>query len=55
MVDINNEKVVIVVRGGVAEVLKRPESLTVEIRDYDTEGCEPERLEEDGSVVSVYD
>ena len=47
-------KVVITVRGGVAEVVTRPENVTVEIRDYDTEGCDPRTLDEDGAMVSVH-
>ena len=48
-----NERVVITVRGGVAEVTQCPEHVVVEIRDYDTEGCDPDRLAEHGSVVNV--
>ena len=45
--------VIVVVRGGVAEVLSCPAGVVVEIRDYDTDGCDPEQLAEDGSVVST--
>ena len=48
------DKVVISVRGGVAELMCRPENVSVEIRDYDTEGCDPDGLDDDGAVVSVY-
>ena len=47
--------VVIGVRGGVAEVLSCPAGVRVEIRDYDTEGCEAQRLAPDGAVVSLVD
>ena len=40
--------VVVAVRGGVAEVLACPAGVSVEIRDYDTEGS----LEADGALVS---
>jgi hypothetical protein len=34
------EKVIIVVRGGVAEVLKKSNNVEVEIRDYDCDGTD---------------
>ena len=46
-------RVIITVRGGVAEVLACPEDAVVEVRDYDTEGCDPDQLAEDGSIVNV--
>ena len=46
-------RVVIAVRGGVAEVVSCQADVIVEIRDYDTEGCDSSRLAEDGSMVSV--
>ena len=48
------DKVVVSVRGGVPELVYRPQNLTVEIRDYDTDGCDPDELDEDGAMVSVY-
>jgi hypothetical protein len=45
--------IIITVRGGVAEVAVCPPDCIVEIRDYDTEGCDPERLEPDGSVCAI--
>lgn len=47
-------KVVICVRGGVAEVVGRPENVTVEILDCDTEGCESSGLDSDGAMISVF-
>lgn len=47
-------KVVISVRGGVAELMYRPGNVLVEIRDYDTEGCNPDDLDDDGAMVGVY-
>ena len=49
----SEERVVVAVRGGVAEVVSCPEGVTVEVRDYDTEGCDPAQLEPDGSVVAL--
>ena len=52
-------RVIIKVVGGVADVISKPKSLAVEIRDYDVEGCEEERLSHDGGgdpyVLSVWD
>ena len=48
-----NDRVVITVRGGVAEVIACPENAVIEIRDYDTEGCDSSRLAEDGGIVNV--
>lgn len=47
-------KVIIIVRGGVAEMVSKPADIEVEIRDYDTEGCDPEQLEPDGSMIQEY-
>jgi len=47
-------KVVICVRGGVAEVLERPDNVAVEIRDYDTEGCDADGLAPDGAMISLF-
>jgi len=47
------ERVVVVVRGGVAEVVSCPDGVIVEVRDYDTDGCDQARLSEDGSMVAV--
>jgi len=49
------KKVVVTVRGGVAEVAYCPKGVTVEIRDYDNDGCNPEELEEDGAWVGTFD
>ncbi len=46
-------RVVVTVRGGVADVTECPPDCIVEIRDYDTDGCGPEQLEADGSVCAV--
>jgi hypothetical protein len=43
----NQEEVVIVVRGGVAEVLKMSDNIRVLIKDYDVEGVEEDRLVRD--------
>ena len=32
--------VIITVSGGVAEVIEKPDGVSVEIRDYDIEGCD---------------
>ena len=50
----SDRRVVVSVRGGVAEVIQRPLYAEVEIRDYDTEGCDSAALDEDGAMVSVY-
>ena len=50
----SDRRVVISVRGGVAELVRRPLYAEVEIRDYDTEGCDPCALDDDGAMVSVY-
>ena len=47
--------VVVTVSGGVAEVEHCPKGVSVSIRDYDTEGCDPDELEKDGSMVSEWD
>ena len=47
------ERVVVAVRGGVAEVMACPEGVVAEIRDYDTDGCDLDQLAEDGSIVDV--
>ena len=49
------KKAVVTVRGGVAEVAYCPKGVTVEIRDYDNDGCNPEELEEDGAWVGTFD
>ena len=48
-------KVVVTVRGGVAEVAYCPKGVVVEIRDYDTDGCDEDKLEEDGACVAIYE
>ena len=47
-------KVVISVTGGVATAEQWPPDVVVEIRDYDTEGCDPKDLAPDGCMVSRY-
>ena len=47
-------KVVVTVRGGVAEVAYCPKGVVVKIRDYDTDGCDEDKLEEDGACVTIY-
>jgi len=47
-------KVVINVSGGVATPELLPADVELEIRDYDTEGCDPKDLEADGCRVSRY-
>lgn len=49
------DRVIINIRRGVAEIEFRPENVTVEIRDYDSDGCDPNYLDEDGAVVSIYE
>ena len=41
------EKVIITVRGGVAEVSDKSDNIEVEIRDYDCDGVDDERLVKD--------
>jgi DNA-directed RNA polymerase subunit M/transcription elongation factor TFIIS len=47
-------KVIINVSGGVATPESLPAGVELEIRDYDTEGCDPKNLEADGCRVSRY-
>ena len=47
-------KVVVTVTGGVATAEAWPADVEVEIRDYDTEGCDPKDLETDGCRISRY-
>lgn len=53
------EEVVIVVRGGVAELVRKSNNVRLIIRDYDVEGCEEDRLKKDKDgneyIESVYD
>lgn len=48
-------KVVVAVRGGVAEVVFCQKGVHCEIRDYDTEGCDEDDLEEDGAIAAVFE
>jgi len=48
-------KAVIAVRGGVAEVVYCAKGMVVEIRDYDTDGCDDDELDRDGASVGVYE
>jgi predicted ATPase with chaperone activity len=48
------KRAVVTVRGGVAEVVSCPPGVTIEIRDYDTEGCDSQRLADDGALVGVF-
>jgi hypothetical protein len=41
------EKVIIEVLGGVAYVKSSPKNIEVEIRDYDTDGVDEDKLKED--------
>jgi hypothetical protein len=49
------KKVVVTVRGGVAEVAYCPKGITVEIRDYDTDGWDGSELEKDGAWVGTFE
>ena len=49
------KKVVVFVRGGVAEVVYCPKGVVVEIRDYDSDGGDEEELEEDGAWVGTHE
>lgn len=49
------KRVVISVRGGVAEVAYCPRGITVEIRDYDSDGGDEDELEEDGAWVGTFE
>ena len=48
-------KVVVIVSGGVADVAYCPRGVTVEIRDYDTDGADDDKLEEDGARVGIFE
>jgi hypothetical protein len=37
--------VIISVKGGVADLVRKRPEILVEIRDYDTEGCVPDEME----------
>ena len=47
-------KVVVSVTGGVATPVDWPADVEIEIRDYDTEGCDPKKIEADGCIASLY-
>jgi len=49
------KKVVVTVRGGVADVAYCPRGITVEIRDYDSDGSDSDELEEDGAWVGTFE
>jgi len=40
-------QVIITIRGGVAEILRKDEKVTIEIRDYDVDGIIEDRLDMD--------
>ena len=51
------EKVIISIRGGVAEVLEKSDNVTVEIRDYDVDGSNEMLVEDehgDAYICSTY-
>ena len=50
----SSRKVVVSVTGGVATPVDWPADVEIEIRDYDTEGCDPKKLEADGCIASLY-
>ena len=43
----NNKVVHITVEGGVIQDVQVPTGVKVVVRDYDADGCEPERLQRD--------
>jgi hypothetical protein len=45
----DTEKVIIAIRGGVAEVVEKSDNVVVIIKDYDVEGVEEDRLMTDES------
>ena len=49
------KRVVISVRGGVAEAAYCPRGITVEIRDYDSDGGDEDELEADGAWVGTFE
>ena len=49
------KKVVVSVRGGVAEVVFCPRGIIVEIRDYDSDGGDEDELAEDGAWVGIHE
>lgn len=52
------ERVIICIRGGVADVLEKSDNVTIEIRDYDCDGTDDNRLTKDEQgdmyISSVY-
>jgi len=52
-------RVIIEVRGGVAEFVEKPDDVEVVIRDYDVEGSDPSLLKEDDAgeqmTESIYE
>ena len=52
------EKAIIIIRGGVAEVAEKSDNVVVELRDYDIDGANDDRLTEDDNgdlyVCSTY-
>ena len=48
-----HKTVIISLHQGTAEVEECPPGCTVAIKDFDTEGCDPEALEADGSILYI--
>lgn len=46
-------KVVITVFGGVVDVETLPKGIDVEVRDYDVDGCDENRIKKDKNGISV--
>lgn len=51
---LQDQKVVIRIHHGLADVMQYPKNVTIAIRDYDTEGSDRHELEKDGSLLSIY-
>ena len=49
------KRVVVIVRGGVAEVVYCPRGITCEIRDYDSDGCDEDEIDRDGARACAFD
>jgi hypothetical protein len=43
------KKVLVFLEGGVVHDIQAPKGVTVIVRDYDVEGVEPERIQQDSS------
>lgn len=51
----SQKRVVVLVRGGVADVAYCPCGVTCEVRDYDSDSSDEDELEEDGARVGEFE